>query len=444
MRAGRERLRRGIAAGKPSASLPFGGAPVSRRLIPEMAVARRIPVWLLGLTNLPIGITGAVGLLITPQVLAARHVPEAQISNITTLGLASALFFFLVAPILDVHFSRRTYAIALSVISAVLTFVAVMSFSDVGVLGICLFLCMLAAILNTSALGGWFGSILSSEDDASMGAWMTVANVGGFGVSSILGIMLVHHAQLWIAASVLGALNLLPLLIILWVQPPSEDRRRMTESFAKFGNELAKIVRSPGVWRLLLLFVLPCASFALTNTLGGLGRDYHASEGLIAAIAGFGVTLAGIFGSLAVPLLSRRAPLMAVYLGIGFVGGASTLSLLVLPHSPATYVYAFIAQNIWQSAGLASGNALTLASIGKNNPLASTQFAFLNAALTAPIVYMQWIDGHAYGRHGLTGLYSTDGGLDLIACALMTMMFLLLWRRSLVSSRAGQGACLDH
>jgi PAT family beta-lactamase induction signal transducer AmpG len=140
------------------------------------------------------------------------------------------------------------------------------------------------------------------------------------------------------------------------------------------------------------------------------------------------VTLAGIFGSLSVPILSRRVSLVVLYLSIGIIGGLSTLSLLVLPHNPGMYTVAFVTQNIWQAAALSTGSALALASIGKNNPLASTQFAFLAAALTAPIVYMQWLDGHAYAAHGLSGLYATDGGMDLIACSLMAGL-VLMWSR---------------
>ena len=120
---------------------------------------RDVPVWLLGLTNLPLGVTGAVALLIAPQVLAARHVPETTIASVTALGLAGTFCFFLVAPILDVQFSRRTYAMATSVVSAVVTFGAVMSFSSVGLLGVWLFLALLAANLNQAAIGGWFGSV---------------------------------------------------------------------------------------------------------------------------------------------------------------------------------------------------------------------------------------------------------------------------------------------
>ena len=391
---------------------------------------RNLPVWLLGLTNLPLGVTGAVGLLITPEVLAARHVPEPTIANVTALGLAGTFTFFLVSPVLDVHFSRRTYAIAMSIAAAILTFVAVMSFADVRMLGIWLFLALLVANLNQAAVGGWFGTILPEECDAKLGAWFTVANTGGFGISSILGILLVHHAALWVAATVLAVANLLPLLIILAVDPPTGDRSQLRESFGRFGRELLQLPRRSEVRRMFLLLVLPCASFALTNTLGGLGHDYQASEKLIAAIAGVGVTLAGIIGSLSVPIVGRRVPLLSVYLGIGIAGGLSTLLLLVLPHTPLVYTWAFVSQNVWQAAALATGNALILSSLGKDNPVASTQYAVLNASMSAPIAYMQLLDGHAYGARGLAGLYLTDGGLDLLACTMMSALFLYWWRRS--------------
>jgi PAT family beta-lactamase induction signal transducer AmpG len=305
-----------------------------------------------------------------------------------------------------------------------------MSFASVALLGVWLFLAMLTAQLNQAAVGGWFGTILPKEKDAELGAWFTIANTSGFGIASILGIELIHNAALWLAATILAAMNLLPLLIIFAVSAPIGERTRLRESFGRFGRELLQLPRRTEVRRMFLLLVLPCASFALTNTLGGLGGDYRASETLIAAIAGVGVTLAGILGSLSVPVLGRRAPLLAVYLGIGIIGGLSTLSLLVLPHTPVVYACGFIAQNIWQSAALATGNALILSSLGKNNPVASTQYAVLNAAMSAPIAYMQWFDGQGYGAHGLTGLYLTDGGCDLIACALMSALFLHWSRRS--------------
>ena len=300
----------------------------------EDPVKRGLPVWLLGLANLPVGLTFGLGLMVAPEVLAARHIPETTIADITTLGLVGNLAFFLFAPVLDVHFSRRTYAIVMSSAAAILTFVAVLSFANVRLLGLWLFLGMLAANLNTSALGGWFGSVFPKEKDASLGAWFAVASFSGFGLASMAGIELIHHQPPWLAAGILAAFNLPPLAIVLSTHCPADARSRLTESFGRFGRELAELARRSEVRWLCLLLALPCTAFALTNTLGGLGGDYHASEKLIAAIGGVGVTAAGIVGSLTVPMLSRRAKLLTVYLGIGIVGGLSTLSLLVLPRTP--------------------------------------------------------------------------------------------------------------
>src|SRR3954467_15434864 len=96
---------------------------------------RTLPVWLHGLANLPLGFTFGLGLMVAPEVLAARQVPETAIADITTLGLVGNLIFFLAAPILDVHFSRRTWAIALTSAVTLLTFVMVLSLADARLLG---------------------------------------------------------------------------------------------------------------------------------------------------------------------------------------------------------------------------------------------------------------------------------------------------------------------
>lgn len=393
-------------------------------------MARKVPVWLLGFANLPLGVTGGVALILTPQVLAARHVPEPRIADITTLGLLAAFLFFPIAPVLDVRFSRRTYAVALSIFTAGVTGVAVLSVGKLDMLGVWLLLSMMGAQLNAAAIGGWFGSVISREQDAALGAWMTVANVVGAGGAAMAGILLVRAAPLWVAAGLLGGLNLLPLLVFALVHPPVEERRRLSESFGQFGRDLGALARNPRVLRLLLLFALPCASFALTNTLGGLGADYHASEQLVGVVFGVGIALAGVAGSLMVPLLTRRAAPVWVYIGVGATGAIATLSNLVLPHTAATFIWAAISQNVWQAAALALVNAIALQSIGKDNPLAATQFGLLMAAATGPITYMQWLDGHAYGAGKLTALYLTDGGLGMLACVLMAGIFAWSRRRT--------------
>jgi PAT family beta-lactamase induction signal transducer AmpG len=392
-------------------------------------MARKVPVWLLGFANLPLGVTGGVALILTPQVLAGRHVPEPRIADITTLALMATFGGLLIVPVLDVRFSRRTYAIVLSILTAALTGASVLSLSNLDALGVWLFLAILAAQLHFAAIGGWFGSVIPKDKDAALGAWITVANVVGAGATAMAGILLVRAAPIGVAATVLGGLNLLPLVVYAFAQPPTEERRRLTESFSQFARDLGALVRNAAVLRLLLLFALPGASFALTNTLGGLGADYHASEQLVGVVFGAGIAVAGVAGSLAVPLLARRAPPLWVYIGVGATGASLTLLNLVLPHTTPVFIWAAITQNVWQAAALSLVSAIALQSIGKDNPVAATQFGLLQGAAAAPITYMQWLDGHAYGAAKLTGMYLTDGGLGMIACVSMAAMFAWVGRR---------------
>jgi MFS transporter, PAT family, beta-lactamase induction signal transducer AmpG len=48
-----------------------------------------------------------------PQLLSNRHVPEATIAGKTAVMASPGFWPFLVSPVLDVRFSRRSYALAM-------------------------------------------------------------------------------------------------------------------------------------------------------------------------------------------------------------------------------------------------------------------------------------------------------------------------------------------
>ncbi len=391
--------------------------------------ARKLPpAWLLGLANLPTGLTGGVALLTIPQLLAARHVPEPVIAQLTTLALAPTFGIFLLGPLVDVRFSRRTYAVIGTLLATLATGVAVLKFDSLGLLGAALFVATGGSAFNQLAIGGWFGSLMPKDSDRQLGAWMIVANIGGFGLITIAGVQLVRALPLPLAAAILAAPNLLPLLLYAVTPAPGPDQRLARERFGRFAADLAVLVRRPMVLRLLLLFAAPCASFALTNTLGGLGRDYGASERFVAIIGGAAVTAAGLLGSLIVPPLARRASTTWLYIGVGLVGAVFTLSLIGLPHTPIGFAVAIIGQNVAQSAALALNTVIALQSVGEDNPFAATQFGLITSAASLPIIYMQLLDGNAYGVGGLTLMYLADGGLGLTACLALAVLF-RLWSR---------------
>jgi PAT family beta-lactamase induction signal transducer AmpG len=236
-------------------------------------------------------------------------------------------------------------------------------------------------------------------------------------------------------APLLGALVILPAVVFPWIPVPeliSPDTAKSTLNLARDGFrqlfiDLRALLKRREVLLTLLLFTAPTGSFALTNQLGGVSHDFHASPAFVGRMGGAILSLAGAAACLLLPLLARWIKSLPLYLLIGTAGSLFTLGLLFLPRTPATFAVAFLGENVVQALSFTAAVAICFATIGRNNPLAATQFSLLTSATVIPILYMGVLDGRVYGIHGLARMYLMDGGLSLSACALMAIF---LWHFS--------------
>jgi MFS transporter, PAT family, beta-lactamase induction signal transducer AmpG len=179
----------------------------------------------------------------------------------------------------------------------------------------------------------------------------------------------------------------------------------------------------------IALFVAPCATFSLTNMVGGFGADFSVSPRTVGLLGGAGVTVAGIFGSLMLPPLARRIPLRTLYLSIGVGGSFFTMLMLLLPHVPSTFTLLVLGENTVQACAIACSLGITFETIGAQNPLAATNYAVLNAAYNVPITYMLLVDGSGYERWGVAGALAVDSVVGLIACLALGLLIAALARR---------------
>jgi PAT family beta-lactamase induction signal transducer AmpG len=338
-----------------------------------MTPKRIAPVWLMGLTNATFGMYGGMVAISLPEILAEQHIPETRIAAITAVAMSPAFWAFLICPMLDVRFTRRFYAIASAVFAALLM---------------------------------------------------------GFGLMNI------HHLPLPLAAILLSLALLLPLAIYPFIPVTQPDGRLASESFSAFFRDILALLKRREVLIALALFLLPSGSFALTNIISGLSGDFHASARVIALSGGAGVTIAGVCGSLIFPLFSKRLALRPLYLAIGVVGACFTLSLLLLPRTPAVFAISLIGENVFQALAITGTFAIAFETIGQHNPLAATTFSVLGAACNFPIVYMEVVDGHAYSWHGVAGSFLADASLGLLACILLALMLKFVRRPSLPTTSA--------
>jgi MFS transporter, PAT family, beta-lactamase induction signal transducer AmpG len=387
-------------------------------------------VWLMGFTNSIYGFAYAVVLVTVPQLLAAHGVAEPVIANLTALALIVSLAAFAVAPVLDTLISRRAWAIALALAVSGLTFSVLILPNASPILAPLLATDALVASLYCAAIGGWLGAALPKGSDETIGTWFTIGNGFGFGLGAISQFWLMSHLPNTLGAATIAGATLVPLAIMPLMPAPDAGRRAVHESFGNLARDLTQLVRRPVVLRILLMFVMPCAAFTLTNAFGGIGRDFHASEGLVDVANGVGATVIGFVASLAARLLLKRLPAPLLYLGIGVIGAAFTLSLLALARTPTTYLMAVVGENMAQSIAQVSQNAIVFRSIPEGSPLASSQFGLLSTALVIPYAYMQMLDGYGYKlAGGVAGSFAMDALVSLAACILL-LVPVMRWLRA--------------
>jgi MFS transporter, PAT family, beta-lactamase induction signal transducer AmpG len=420
----------GLGQGELCCLVIIGSVSISSKNIWRWpAVTARAPLWLMGLANAVFGMYGGIMVISVPQLLSARHVPESTIAAMTAVMISPGFWAFLVSPMLDVRFSRRWYSVATAVIAAVLLVLALLNLDNLVWVEVLLVTGYFFANLYQSALGGWLSSIVASEDENKLSAWVTMGNIAGGGAMAVATGELVRNLSPILAALLLGAVILIPTAVFPWMPAPGPDRRLARESFPQFFGEVMRLLKKPEVLIAILLFIAPAATFSLTNFLSGLGADFHASSHFVGLVGGSGVLLGGICGCFVFPFIGRILPLRFLYLAIGAAGSAFTLALMLLPRTPATFATALIGENVFQALAITASTAIAFETIGRANPLAATTFCLLISASNIPISYMLFVDASGYSRHGVAGSFAADAGLSLIASLLLAALLLWLRRR---------------
>lgn len=391
---------------------------ISKRRIP--------PTWLMGMCGgASYGLVSGFIIYTMPQALAAQHVPETRITYITAVADSPMVFIFLLSPILDVWLSRRSYASVLTTVAAFLVGISVTSLRHLPLLTLASVTGASAINLAYFAVGGWFSTVSPKEAENQLSAWLTVGIFAGAGAMAVFGGELVRHFSPTLAGILLASLVLIPISILPWIPSPGPDRRLAAESFRAFFADVFALLRRRQVLIALALFLAPCGSFALTNMVAGLGNDFRASPRMVGTLCGVGGAVAGSCGSLLLPTLAKGLSLRYLYLAIGACGGVFTLSLILLPRTPAVFALAAIGEVLAQALATTCCTAICFEVIGQDNPLAATNFAVLSSAYCVPITYMLVVDGWGYGLHGVAGAFAVDAVLGIGACVVMASVLSL-------------------
>lgn len=388
----------------------------------------------MGLAMAPLGFYFGFITTAIPILLAGQGVTVDRIAYISAVGFSPSFWAFLLCPILDVRFTKRTYGFALEVLAAICLCATVLLLKHLALMTIFLTLGCTATVMFGNAVMGWLPDIIEDKHYAQVGAWSNVANLGAAGVFGTLAVVLVRALPIAVAAPALAMVLMMPTLLLLFFPAPTPPTRGVAETFRTLFRDIYRLCRSRRCLLGLMMFLSPASCFALTNLFSGLGKDFHAPERWVTTIGGAGVAVVCSAGCVAAIRLCDRFARSRVYLVTGLCGAVFALGLIWSPHTLIAFAVGVLGYNFCQGMNYTAFSTLTFEIVGPGNPLAATQMGLLAASGNLPMSYMTALDGRVYASHGLTGMLLNDAGMSVLAgCVLLVILNRLGRPKALVS-----------
>ncbi len=351
--------------------------------------------------------------------------------------MSPTFWAFLTAPIVDVRFTRRTYAFAFAMASASMLGTALWLFSPtrLTLFAALLLLAEFAAVLQNSAAYGWVSEFVPDAERGRVGGWINAANLGG----GALGAMVVMWSASRLSFPVLGMMIAFAVLastgFLLFYPAPAEPKFGLRQIFGGTFRSVVETSRQPQVLIGFLLFLAPASTVAAINLFAGLGNEFHASPQWVVWTTGAGAAATSALGAVLGGYIADRMDRGALYLSGGILAGLCALWMAATPHTQAIFAAGVLFYNFMAGLCYAAFSALGLQLTGTRNPTAATQLALFAAATNGAIVYMTWLDGQGFRLFGVRGLLLVDG-LAAIGTAIPLLLF-LRWRAMKNSPAAG-------
>lgn len=398
---------------------------------------RHLPPWAMGLAIAPLGFYYGFISTAMPILLAGRGVSVGKISEVSAVAFSPTFWAFLLCPILDVCFSKRTYALFFAGVAGICLGVSTLLTANLVAFTAVLTSGCAAAVIFGNAHQGWMPDVILDKHYSHVGATTNIANLGAAGLFATLTVVLVRTLPALPAAGLLALAVMAPTGMLFYIPLPAKPTRGASETFRSFFGDLYRVCKRPGCLVGLICFVLPTACFALTNLFSGMGEDFHTPERWVTAVTGTGVAVACSLGCLAGIWFCGRHVRRNVYILTGFGGAIAALGLMWTPHTLAWFAAGVLTYNFCQGINYTAFSALCYEIVGPGNLLASTQMALLAAAVNLPISYMTAVDGHFHTTHGLTGMLAVDAVSTIVVGSVLLVAFRRLGRGE-AGGRTGQ------
>src|SRR4051794_26651375 len=130
---------------------------------------RQLPPWAMGLALAPLGFY--FGFISTAMLilLRAKGVSVDEISEISFLGFSPTFWAFLLCPILDVRFAKRTYAFVFAGVAALCLGTCTLLTGNLTAFTVVLTTGCTAAVLFGNSHAGWMPDVIQDHNYSQVG-----------------------------------------------------------------------------------------------------------------------------------------------------------------------------------------------------------------------------------------------------------------------------------
>lgn len=405
----------------------------------------RAPAWLVGITYLPFGLFSGFYMVAMPRLLGARGLPLYAIGAIVAAIQIPTFCSFLLTPLVDCGFSRRTWALLLAAISALCLAGGVLTLDRAASGTTMLFTLLLVTgtltvQMYSSTMGGMTPNLVSEEDTGSVSAFLNIANLGGVGVGGALAGFFIDHLSRTGAAVAEGALVLTPALLLLVIGSERRVPRAFGETMRRLFRDLWTVSRTRSAMVGFLIFMTPAATFAAINLLSDLGADYHVTDAKMQWLTGLANAALCSVGALLGGWFANRVDRRMLFVGTGVVAAFASLGMAFGPHTATVLIVGVSFYYLLAGVNYVACSAAAFDIMGEENPLSATQYSLLMASCNVAIWSVTAGDSRGYKAHGATGFWLVDALFSLITGSVM-LAVIARWggngRRTQLSPAAG-------
>jgi MFS family permease len=375
--------------------------------------------------RLPFGISMGFITVTLPFWLSEAGVSVTQIGFIEVVALSPITGRVLLALVVDLTWSPRTWFAVATVVSALavaLLGLLPLRTSDLVWVTVIAFVYALAINCLAVPVGVLLARTVEETQRGRAAGWYMAANIGGAGLGGGAGLWLGTHVSHAISACLAAITTAACITALRYTAAvPGTDRS------VPFGR------RSRQLWRgllqtarekyaPLLAFVClsPIGAGAMSNLWSAVGPAWRASADVIAlgagVVSGVGSTIGCVLGG----WVYDRRGMWHSYFGSGLALAVAALAMAIAPRSPAFYLAGITVYSLalgWAYAAFAG-----LCAWGSRGPATATVYAFWVSINNVPGQFMTAANAWVFDHLNATAMLVAEALVTIVALRIGSLM----------------------